>query len=68
MSIFKACDIRGVVGSELNEDVARKIGPALAAMVVGSGGGPICLAGDFRRSTPALLQALAAGLVGGGIG
>ncbi len=66
MSIFKACDIRGVAGSELSEDVARKIGRALAAMVARSGGGPVCLAGDFRRSTPALLQALAAGLVASG--
>ena len=66
MSIFKACDIRGVVGSELNEDLARKIGHALGIMIARSGGGPICLAGDFRRSTPALMQALEAGLVASG--
>jgi phosphomannomutase/phosphoglucomutase len=55
-----------VVGNELNADVARKIGRALATMVAGSSGGPVCLAGDFRRSTPPLLQALTAGLVAGG--
>ena len=53
MSIFKACDIRGVVGSDLNEEIARKIGRALGTMVGRSGGGPVYLAGDFRRSTPA---------------
>ena len=53
MSIFKACDIRGIAGSEISEDVARKIGRALAAMVAARGGGPVCVAGDFRRSTPA---------------
>lgn len=66
MSIFKACDIRGVAGSELNEETAGRIGRALGAMIVGSGGGPVCLAGDFRRSTPPLLQAIAAGLVASG--
>ena len=66
MSIFKACDIRGVVGSDLNEEIARKIGRALGTMVGRSGGGPVYLAGDFRRSTPALKQALQAGLLESG--
>jgi phosphomannomutase/phosphoglucomutase len=66
VSIFKACDIRGVAGSELNEDIARKIGCGLGAMVAQSGGGPICVAGDFRRSTPGLLKALIEGLVASG--
>jgi phosphomannomutase / phosphoglucomutase len=68
MSIFKSCDVRGVVGSELNEEIARKIGLALGTMIVRSGGDPVYLAGDFRRSTPALKQALQAGLLDSGIG
>ena len=54
MSIFKACDIRGVVGEELNDDVVRRIGLALGSMVREQGGQPVCLGGDFRRSTPSL--------------
>jgi phosphomannomutase/phosphoglucomutase len=70
VSIFKACDIRGVVGSELNGQIARKIGLALGTLVARKTGdrgplphgGPVYVAGDFRRSTPALKQALMAGL------
>ena len=66
MSIFKACDIRGTAGGDFDEEIARKIGRALGTMVARSGGGPVWLAGDFRRSTPALKQALQAGLLESG--
>ena len=66
MSIFKACDIRGVAESEMNDQIARKIGRALGMMALRSGSGRVCLAGDFRRSTPALKEAVCAGLIESG--
>ncbi len=66
MSIFKACDIRGVVGEDLNEDIARRIGRSLGAMMRRREESDICVGGDFRRSTPALKQALVTGLIDAG--
>ena len=66
MSIFKACDIRGVVGTEFNEEIARSIGVGLGTLVEKTGGGPVCLAGDFRRSTAALKQSVCEGLLAAG--
>jgi len=57
--IFKAYDIRGVVGKDLNEDLAFKIGRAFASflncrrVVVGQ---------DMRSSSETMFQALARGL------
>lgn len=67
MSIFKACDIRGVVGEELNEDVARRIGLGLGEMIRRRGGGAVCLGGDFRRSTAPLKRAVLGGLLDAGV-
>ena len=60
---FKAYDIRGRVPEELNEDMARKIGKALSAEL---GAGPVVLGHDVRLTSPALQDALAAGLRGEG--
>ena len=59
MSIFKDCDIRGIYGTELNEDDARKIGRAIGIKLAGR---DITVAGDVRVSTPALKAALINGL------
>ncbi len=60
---FKAYDIRGRVPEELNEDLARHIGVALAAQLAP---GPVVLGHDVRLTSPALQDALAAGLRGTG--
>ncbi|HEL5027071.1 TPA: phosphomannomutase [Stenotrophomonas maltophilia] len=60
---FKAYDIRGRVPEELNEDLARRIGVALAAQLAP---GPVVLGHDVRLTSPALQDALAAGLCGTG--
>ena len=60
---FKAYDIRGRVPEELNEDLARRIGIALAAQLAP---GPVVLGRDVRLTSPALQDALAAGLRGTG--
>jgi phosphomannomutase/phosphoglucomutase len=66
VSIFKACDIRGVVGTEFNEEIARQIGLGLGTLIAKNGGGPVCIAGDFRRSTAALKESVCKGLVAAG--
>jgi len=60
---FKAYDIRGRVPDELNEDMARKIGVALAAQLEP---GTVVVGHDVRLTSPALQDALAAGLRGAG--
>jgi len=56
---FKAYDIRGRVPDELDEDLARRIGVALADML---GAGPVVLGHDVRLTSPALQDALSLGL------
>ncbi|MGO4222701.1 phosphomannomutase [Lysobacter sp. TAF61] len=60
---FKAYDVRGRVPDELNEDIARRIGHATAAVL---GPGPVVLGRDVRLSSPALQAALADGLMDAG--
>ncbi|WP_401746750.1 phosphohexomutase domain-containing protein [Stenotrophomonas muris] len=60
---FKAYDIRGRVPEELNEDLARRIGTALNAQLAP---GPVVLGHDVRLTSPALQDALSAGLRGAG--
>ena len=67
MSIFKACDIRGVVGDQWDETDAVKIGRSLGRLMRQRGEAAICVGGDFRRSTPGLKQALIVGLTQAGI-
>lgn len=60
---FKAYDIRGRVPEELNEDLARRIGKALADQLEP---GAVVLGHDVRLTSPALQDAVAAGLRGEG--
>ena len=55
MSIFKACDIRGEFGAELQISHAVQLGAALRAL---QGPVTVLVAGDARVSTPALQSAL----------
>lgn len=67
MSVFKACDIRGVVPDEWDAPFAGDIGSSLGAMLVRRGESAIVVGGDFRRTTPAIKGALVDGLVGAGL-
>ncbi len=67
MNIFKACDIRGVAEAEVNEAIARPIGRSLGAMIRRRNAEPVCIGGDFRRSTPRIKQALLEGLLESGV-
>lgn len=60
---FKAYDIRGQVPSELNEDIAYRIG---RAMVVELQGKSIVLGRDMRLESPMLAEAMTRGLLDAG--
>lgn len=59
MSIYKECDIRGVVGDELTPALAERIGRAVGTIMAGR---RLVIGGDVRTSTPALTAALLIGL------
>ena len=67
MTIFKACDVRGVVGQEWGADEARRIGRSLGQMIRTRGDASVCVGGDFRRSTPPLKQEFVEGLLEAGL-
>ena len=64
MSVFKACDIRGVAGDELTPALYRRIGRGLA-LILGAGRS-IGVGGDVRLTTPELKAALVGGLCDNG--
>ncbi|RKP50838.1 phosphomannomutase/phosphoglucomutase [Trinickia fusca] len=66
-SIFKAYDIRGIVGKTLDADVARLIGRAFGSEVRAQGGDAVVVARDGRLSGPSLIAALADGLREAGV-
>ncbi|CUH97553.1 hypothetical protein P22_3684 [Propionispora sp. 2/2-37] len=49
MSIYHACDIRGIAGQELTEEIARKIARAVGVKLSGR---KVVVGGDIRLSTP----------------
>ncbi|WP_395790092.1 phosphomannomutase/phosphoglucomutase [Aquimonas sp.] len=61
-SIFRAYDIRGVVGKSLDEGVARLIGQAVGSLMAETGLREIVVGRDGRLSGPALSEALIEGL------
>ena len=65
--IFKAYDIRGIVGKTLTADGVRQIGRALATEARAAGSRAITVGRDGRLSGPALAQALMQGIRAGGI-
>lgn len=64
LTCFKAYDIRGRLGSELNEDIARRIGRAFAEGLKAT---RVVVGRDCRASSAALSDACIAGLVAGGV-
>ena len=63
LTCFKAYDIRGKLGDELNEDIAYRIGRAFAQHLAPQS---VVIGGDVRLSTEPLKAALAEGLMDGG--
>jgi len=66
-SIFKAYDIRGVVPSTLNTDVAEALGRAFGTHAAASGETTVAVGRDGRLSGPSLVDALIRGLVAAGV-
>ena len=66
-TIFRAYDIRGIVGRNLTEDIVRVIGRAYAAEVREHGQSSVAVGCDGRHSSPNLKAALTGGLTAGGL-
>ena len=65
--IFRAYDIRGVVGETLDAGVAAAVARAFAAEALAKGQHRAVVGGDGRCSTPLLREALIGGLLRGGL-
>ncbi len=66
-AIFRAYDIRGVVEQQLNADNIRLIGQSIGSEALDAGISDLLVARDGRLSSPALSQALIAGLRNSGV-
>ena len=64
--IFKAYDIRGVVGKTLTPEITEQIGHAIGSEGIARGAKRIAIGRDGRLSGPALSEALARGLTRAG--
>ena len=67
MGLFREYDLRGIVGNELTEDLAERLGRAYSTHVSGHGVKAISVGRDGRLSSPALHKALLKGLLAGGL-
>jgi phosphomannomutase/phosphoglucomutase len=66
-TIFKAYDIRGIIGSTLDASVAGRVGRAFGRAVLAKGERTVVIGRDGRLSGPDLAAALAAGLQAAGV-
>lgn len=64
MDCFKKYDVRGIVGKQLNEQIARNIGAALVSVTNAKTAAVGC---DARASSPSLKLALISGLIDNGV-
>lgn len=62
-SIFKAYDIRGIVGETLTDDIVHQMGLALGSQARELGQHRLCIGYDGRLSSPALAAALTDGIL-----
>ncbi|WP_291377578.1 phosphomannomutase/phosphoglucomutase [Demequina sp.] len=66
--LIKSYDVRGVVGEDLTDDVARAIGSAFAdAIVLPDGEDTVAIGYDMRDSSPGLADAITEGLTARGV-
>ena len=66
-SIFKAYDIRGIIGKTLDADVAYQIGQAFGSAALAKNEQTVVIGRDGRLSGPDLIAALAKGLQSTGV-
>lgn len=67
MGLFREYDLRGIVGKELAEDIAERLGLAYSTYVRDKGVKTITLGRDGRPSSPILRESLLRGLLAGGL-
>ncbi len=65
-SIFRAYDIRGVVGKTLDAEVARQVGRVVGSLALDQDAGPVVVARDGRTSGPVLVQGMIEGIASTG--
>jgi len=65
-NIFRQYDIRGIVGEELNEDVAQTLGKAFGSFSIKNGEKLVVVGSDNRLSSPSLKKAVINGLLSTG--
>ena len=66
--IFKAYDIRGIVGKSFTTEIVEAIGHAIGSEAVARGQSEICIGRDGRLSGPDMAAALARGIQKAGVG
>jgi phosphomannomutase len=64
--IFRAYDIRGIVGKTLDAGVAAKVGQVLGSMVLERNAGPVVIGRDGRLSGPDLVAGMTDGILSTG--
>jgi phosphomannomutase / phosphoglucomutase len=65
--IFRAYDVRGRLGSDINADVFHEVGQAYATLIRRNGGRTIVVGQDNRESSAGLRAAFVAGVTAAGI-
>jgi phosphomannomutase/phosphoglucomutase len=65
-SIFRAYDIRGVVGETLDAEIAHRIGQVVGSLTLEQEAAPVIVARDGRDSGPELVEGLIQGIVSTG--
>ncbi|HEV7786160.1 MAG TPA: phosphomannomutase/phosphoglucomutase, partial [Thermoanaerobaculia bacterium] len=68
--IFKAYDVRGIVPTELNEEIARQIGTAFQFVLDAedrANGNAVVVSRDMREHSPGIEKALIEGITAGGL-
>lgn len=64
--IFKAYDIRGIVGETLDREIAYQVGQAVGTLALSREASPVAVARDGRDSGPDLMQGMIDGIVSTG--
>ena len=65
-SIFRAYDIRGIVGETLDADVAHQVGQVVGSLALEQDAGPVIVARDGRDSGPDLAEGMIEGIASTG--
>jgi len=65
--VIKAYDVRGLVGSEIDESLVTEVGSAFARLMAEEGARQVVIGHDMRDSSPTLSAAFAEGVVARGL-